>query len=107
MVASGAVCGNAFPGNGLPVRGLWSLIPVLVAFPLILCQQPPVTDRLPRHSIRVSSNGGGYFIVPVQACVSRRVCSGLTKFNRDKIVQITEVLLAESGEASGVLFNRL
>ncbi|GCO06773.1 hypothetical protein ExPECSC056_03886 [Escherichia coli] len=44
MVASGAVCGDAFPGNGLPVRGLWSLIPVLVAFPLILCQQPPVTD---------------------------------------------------------------
>ena len=40
MVASGAVCGDAFPGNGLPVRGLWSLIPVLVAFPLILCQQP-------------------------------------------------------------------
>lgn len=58
MVASGAVCGNAFPGNGLPVRGLWSLIPVLVAFPLILCQQPPVTDRLPRHSIRISSNRG-------------------------------------------------
>lgn len=56
MVASGAVCGDAVPGNGLPVRGLWSLIPVLVAFPLILCQQPPVTDRLPRHSIRVSSN---------------------------------------------------
>ncbi len=56
MVASGAVCGDAFPGNGLPVRGLWSLIPVLVAFPLILCQQPPVTDRLPRHSIRISSN---------------------------------------------------
>ncbi len=53
MVASGAVCGDAFPGNGLPVRGLWSLIPVLVAFPLILCQQPPVTDRLPRHSIRI------------------------------------------------------
>ncbi len=26
MVASGAVCGDAFPGNGLPVRGLWSLI---------------------------------------------------------------------------------
>ncbi len=26
--------------NGLPVRGLWSLIPVLVAFPLILSQQP-------------------------------------------------------------------
>ncbi len=48
-----------------------------------------------------------YFIVPVQVCVSRRVCTGLTKFNRDKIVQITEVLLAESGEASGVLFNRL
>ncbi|HAJ3715164.1 TPA: hypothetical protein HMV16_22465 [Escherichia coli] len=61
MVASGAVCGDAVPGNGLPVRGLWSLIPVLVAFPLILCQQPPVTDRLPRHSIRVSSNGGGVF----------------------------------------------
>ncbi len=60
MVASGAVCGNAVPGNGLPVRGLWSLIPVLVAFPLIF--------------------------VPVQACVSRRVCTGLTKFNRDKIV---------------------
>lgn len=58
MVASGAVCGDAFPGNGLPVRGLWSLIPVLVAFPLILCQQPPVTDRLPRHSIRISSNRG-------------------------------------------------
>ena len=56
MVASGAVCGDAFPGNGLPVRGLWSLIPVLVAFPLILCQQPPVTDRLPRHSIRIASN---------------------------------------------------
>ncbi len=36
MVASGAVCGDAVPGNGLPVRGLWSLIPVLVAFPLIL-----------------------------------------------------------------------
>ena len=53
MVASGAVCGDAVPGNGLPVRGLWSLIPVLVAFPL---------------------------------CVSRRVCTGLTKFNRDKIV---------------------
>lgn len=53
MVASGAVCSDAFPGNGLPVRGLWSLIPVLVAFPLILCQQPPVTDRLPRHSIRI------------------------------------------------------
>ncbi len=60
MVASGAVCGDAFPGNGLPVRGLWSLIPVLVAFPLILCQQPPVTDRLPRHSIRISSNRGLY-----------------------------------------------
>ncbi len=86
MVASGAVCGDAFPGNGLPVRGLWSLIPVLVAFPLILCQQPPVTDRLPRHSIRISSNRGLYFIVPVQVCVSRRVCTGLTKFNRDKIV---------------------
>ncbi len=56
MVASGAVCGDAVPGNGLPVRGLWSLMPVLVAFPLILCQQPPVTDRLPRHSIRISSN---------------------------------------------------
>ncbi|CAH4961942.1 hypothetical protein AI2834V1_3883 [Escherichia coli] len=41
MVASGAVCGDAVPGNGLPVRGLWSLMPVLVAFPLILCQQPP------------------------------------------------------------------
>lgn len=27
-----------------------------------------------------------YFIVPVQVCVSRRVCTGLTKFNRDKIV---------------------
>ncbi len=40
MVASGAVCSDAVPGNGLPVRGLWSLIPVLVAFPLILCQQP-------------------------------------------------------------------
>ena len=40
MVASGAVCGNAVPGHGLPVRGLWSLIPVLVAFPLILSQQP-------------------------------------------------------------------
>ncbi len=40
MVASGAVCGDAVPGNGLPVRGLWSLIPVLVAFPLILSQQP-------------------------------------------------------------------
>ncbi len=63
MVASGAVCGNAFPGNGLPVRGLWSLIPVLVAFPLILCQQPPVTDRLPRHSIRISSNRGLYCIL--------------------------------------------
>ncbi|EFE8345005.1 hypothetical protein F0H85_23785 [Escherichia coli] len=63
MVASGAVCGDAFPGNGLPVRGLWSLIPVLVAFPLILCQQPPVTDRLPRHSIRISSNRGLYCIV--------------------------------------------
>lgn len=62
MVASGAVCGDAFPGNGLPVRGLWSLIPVLVAFPLILCQQPPVTDRLPRHSIRISSNRGLYCI---------------------------------------------
>ena len=88
MVASGAVCGDAVPGNGLPVRGLWSLIPVLVAFPLILCQQPPVTDRLPRHSIRISSNRGVvlYFIVPVQVCVSRRVCTGLTKFNRDKIV---------------------
>ena len=45
MVASGAVCGDAVPGNGLPVRGLWSLIPVLVAFPLILCQQPPVTGQ--------------------------------------------------------------
>ena len=55
MVASGAVCGDAVPGNGLPVRGQWSLIPVLVAFPLILSQQPPVTDRLPRHSIRISS----------------------------------------------------
>ncbi len=63
MVASGAVCGDAFPGNGLPVRGLWSLIPVLVAFPLILCQQPPVTDRLPRHSIRISSNRGLYCIL--------------------------------------------
>lgn len=84
MVASGAVCGDAFPGNGLPVRGLWSLIPVLVAFPLILCQQPPVTDRLPRHSIRISSNR--ILLCPVQACVSRRVCTGLTKFNRDKIV---------------------
>ncbi|CAK5458224.1 Lipoprotein [Escherichia coli] len=41
MVTSGAVCGDAVPGNGLPVRGLWSLIPVLVAFPLILSQQPP------------------------------------------------------------------
>ena len=49
--------------NGLPVRGLWSLIPVLVAFPLILCQQPPVTDRLPRHSIRISSNRGLYCIL--------------------------------------------
>lgn len=38
-----------------------------------------------------------YFIVPVQVCVSRRVCTGLTKFNRDKIVQITEVLLAVIG----------
>ncbi|EEX1950197.1 TPA: hypothetical protein GE571_25870, partial [Escherichia coli] len=54
---------DAFPGNGLPVRGLWSLIPVLVAFPLILCQQPPVTDRLPRHSIRISSNRGLYCIL--------------------------------------------
>nr|MDN1256983.1 hypothetical protein [Escherichia coli] len=63
MVASGAVCGDAFLGNGLPVRGLWSLIPVLVAFPLILCQQPPVTDRLPRHSIRISSNRGLYCIL--------------------------------------------
>lgn len=61
MVASGAVCGDAVPGNGLPVRGLWSLIPVLVAFPLILCQQPPVTDRLPRHSIRISSNRGVFY----------------------------------------------
>ncbi|STI83238.1 Uncharacterised protein [Escherichia coli] len=25
MVASGAVCGDAFPGNGLPVRGLVEL----------------------------------------------------------------------------------
>ncbi len=50
MVASGAVCGDAFPGNGLPVRGLWSLIPVLVAFPLILCQQPPVTDSKRQRS---------------------------------------------------------
>ena len=45
------------------LRGLWSLIPVLVAFPLILCQQPPVTDRLPRHSIRISSNRGLYCIL--------------------------------------------
>ena len=44
-----------------------------------------------------------YFIVPVQVCVSRRVCTGLTKFNRDKIVQITEVLLAESGNDSNLL----
>ena len=46
MVASGAVCGNAVPGNGLPVRGLWSLIPVLVAFPLILSQQPSCMSYL-------------------------------------------------------------
>ena len=77
MVASGAVCGDAFPGNGLPVRGLWSLIPVLVAFPVVLY---------------FCAGSGVRF---------RRVCTGLTKFNRDKIVQITEVLLAESGKHPG------
>ena len=62
---------------------------------------------LPHHAGGNDSNLLIVFYVQIMPDVSRRVCTGLTKFNRDKIVQITEVLLAESGEASGVLFNRL
>ncbi len=49
--------------------------------------KPPVTDRLPRHSIRISSNRGCI----VFYCAGSGVrfparLHRLTKFNRDKIV---------------------
>ncbi len=63
MVASGAVCGDAFPGNGFPVRGLRFFNSGVGGLSIDFMPTATVTDRLPRHSIRISSNRGLYCIL--------------------------------------------